>query len=117
LISLIFDVLLALGELVRVNRASEKRPEAPGWLGRKEIHNMSKIFAVLPVALLAFACGGGEATPEAAAPEAPAEAAPPAEGGGDAAAAPADGAAAPAEGGDAKPAEGGDAAKPAEPAK
>ena len=42
---------------------------------------MSKIFAVLPVALLAFACGGGEATPEAASPEAPAEAAPaPAEG-------------------------------------
>ena len=69
---------------------------------------MSKIFALLPVALLAFACGGGEATPEAAAPEAPAEAAPPAEG--DAApaegdAAPADGAAAPAEGGDAAPAE------------
>jgi hypothetical protein len=89
-------------------------PRHLGWLGRKESENMSKIFAVLPVALLAFACGGGEATPEAAAPEAPAEAAPPAEG--DAAAAPAEGAAAPAEGGDAKPAEG-DAAKPAEPAK
>jgi hypothetical protein len=103
--------LLGLRELVRVHRASEKRPEAPGVARQEGIRKMSKIFAVLPVALLAFACGGGEATPEAAAPEAPAEAAPPAEG----EAAPADPAAAPAEGGDAKPAEG-DAAAPAAPA-
>ena len=59
---------------------------------------MSKMIALIPVALLAFACGGGETTPEAKAPEAPA-------------AAPADttapaGDAAPAEGGDAKPADG-----------
>ncbi len=64
---------------------------------------MSKMIALIPVALLAFACGGGEATPEAKAPEAapaaaPADAAP----AGDAA--PADGAK-PAEGGDAKPAD------------
>jgi hypothetical protein len=59
---------------------------------------MSKMIALIPVALLAFACGGGEATPEAAAPEAPAAA--PAD-----SAAPA-GDAAPAEGGDAKPADG-----------
>ncbi|HWP04429.1 MAG TPA: hypothetical protein VNN72_01745 [Polyangiaceae bacterium] len=68
---------------------------------------MSKMIALIPVALLAFACGGGEATPAAEAPAA--EATPPA---GDAAPAPA----ADAPAGDAKPAEGGDA-KPAEPAK
>lgn len=65
---------------------------------------MSKMIALIPVALLAFACGGGEATPEAKAPEAPAAA--PAD-----SAAPAGDAAAPADG--EKPAEGGDA-KPAE---
>ena len=113
LISLKSYLLLVQRELVRVDGASEKRPEQTLCsLDRKETHDMSKIFAVLPVALLAFACGGGEATPEAASPEAPAEAAPaPAEG--DAAAAPAEGDAKPAEG-DAKPAE---EAKPAEPAK
>ncbi len=67
---------------------------------------MSKMIALIPVALLAFACGGGEATPEAAAPEAPAAA--PAD-----SAAPAGDAAAPADAADAKPAEGGDA-KPAD---
>jgi hypothetical protein len=60
---------------------------------------MSKMIALIPVALLAFACGGGEATPEAAAPEAPAAA--PA----DSAAPAGDAAPAPAEGGDAKPAD------------
>lgn len=71
---------------------------------------MSKKIALIPVALLAFACGGGEATPEAAAPTA--EATPPA-----GEAAPAEGTPADAPAGDAaKPAEGGDA-KPAEPAK
>lgn len=65
---------------------------------------MSKMIALIPVALLAFACGGGEATPEAAAPEAPAAA--PADSAAPAGdAAPAEGAAAPAEGGDAKPAD------------
>jgi len=66
---------------------------------------MSKMIALIPVALLAFACGGGEATPEAAAPEAPAAAPADAEAApaGDAAPAAAD--AAPAEGGDAKPAD------------
>jgi hypothetical protein len=72
---------------------------------------MSKMIALIPVALLAFACGGGEATPEAAAPTS--EATPPA---GEAAPA-GDAPAADAPAGDAaKPAEGGDA-KPAEPAK
>jgi len=66
---------------------------------------MSKMIALIPVALLAFACGGGEATPEAAAPTAEAtppagEAAPAAEGD-----KPAEGDAKPAEGGDAKPAD------------
>jgi len=70
---------------------------------------MSKMIALIPVALLAFACGGGEATPEAAAPTA--EATPPA---GDAApAAEGDKPAGDAPAGDAKPAEGGDA-KPAD---
>ena len=69
--------------------------------------SISKLIALVPVAALAVACGGGgEAAPEAAAPEAPAEAAPPA--GAPAADAPA----ADAPAGDAKP-EGGDA-KPAE---
>lgn len=73
--------------------------------------SIRKIVALIPVAALAVACGGGEATPEAKAPDeaaapaadeaAPAADAPAAEG--DAAAAPADGAAAPAEG--EKPAE------------
>jgi hypothetical protein len=64
---------------------------------------MSKMIALIPVALLAFACGGGEATPEAKAPEAPAAA--PADSAAPAGdAAPADGEK-PAEGGDAKPAE------------
>lgn len=39
------------------------------WVGRR-IHNMSisKLFALVPVAVFAVACGGG-ATPDAAAPE------------------------------------------------
>lgn len=75
--------------------------------------SIRKIAALIPVCALFAACGG-EATPEAQAPEAAATEAKPAEG--DAAAAPAEGdaAAAPAEGDAAKPegdkpAEGGDA--------
>ncbi len=72
-----------------------------------------KALLMVPVAALAIACGGG--TPEAAAPEAPAEGAAKAEG--EKAAEGADKAeeAKPAEGGgeEAKPAEGGEA-KPAE---
>jgi hypothetical protein len=67
--------------------------------------SISKLIALVPVAALAVACGGGgEAAPEAAAPEAPAEATPPA----DAPAADAPAADAPADapaGGDAAPAE------------
>ena len=68
--------------------------------------SISKLIALVPVAALAVACGGGgEAAPEAAAPEAPAEAAPPADApAADAPAADAPAADAPA-GGDAKPAE------------
>ena len=87
--------------------ASEKRPRAPR-LSAEGIPNMSisKLIALVPVAALAVACGGGgEAAPEAAAPEAPAEAAPPADApAADAPAADAPAADAPA-GGDAKPAE------------
>ena len=86
--------------------ASEKRPRAPQAPGRRDPNmSISKLIALVPVAALAVACGGGgEAAPEAAAPEAPAEAAPPADA--PAADAPAaDAPAAPAEGGDAKPAE------------
>ena len=68
--------------------------------------SISKLIALVPVAALAVACGGGgEAAPEAAAPEAPAEATPPADApAADAPAADAPAADAPA-GGDAKPAE------------
>lgn len=68
--------------------------------------SISKLIALVPVAALAVACGGGgEAAPEAAAPEAPSEAAPPADApAADAPAADAPAADAPA-GGDAKPAE------------
>ena len=96
--------LLPLFELVRLIRASVTWSERTPVSSRQgRILHMSKMIALIPVALLAFACGGGEATPEAAAPEAPAAA--------PAADAPAAGDAAPA--GDAKPAEGGDA-KPAD---
>jgi hypothetical protein len=83
---------------------------------RQEDNNMSirKIVALIPVAALAVACGGGEATPEAKAPdEAAAPAAEEAAPAADAPAAEGDAAAAP-EG--EKPAEG-EAAKPAEEAK
>ncbi len=68
---------------------------------------ISKIVALIPVAALAVACGGGEATPEAKAPE-----------GGEAAAAPeapaADAPAADAPAADAAKPEGDAAAKPEE---
>ena len=87
--------------------ASEKRPRAPQAPGRRDPNmSISKLIALVPVAALAVACGGGgEAAPEAAAPEAPAEATPPADApAADAPAADAPAADAPA-GGDAKPAE------------
>jgi len=69
--------------------------------------SMRKFAALIPVCALFAACGG-DATPEAKAPEGGAAAAE------EAKPAAAEGDAKPAEGGDAKPAEGGD--KPAEPA-
>jgi len=52
-----------------LERLVTRSEPTPSWVGRR-IHNMSisKLFALVPVAVLAVACGGG-ATPDAAAPE------------------------------------------------